>query len=225
MKIKEINIINRPREKLIKNGVNTLSNEELLAILLGVGNKEESAWELSTKIINSVSELSDLSNFTFQELIKIKGIKDSKACIILSCFELVKRVYSFKDIKIKYDNPKEIFALMQPILSLEKVEVFYALYLNPKCQIIEKRLINRGTSSNVTFDIKEVLKHGIKNSCYGIILIHNHPSGDVRPSKSDLKYTSDFQMAGKLLNIMLLDHIIIGKDDYYSFIEMNILVK
>ncbi|MDD3160098.1 MAG: DNA repair protein RadC [Candidatus ainarchaeum sp.] len=216
MKIKEIFIGERPRERMLKYGGENLSASELLAIILRVGNKNENVIEMSQRIISTFS-LSNLSELSIQELCSIKGIGVSKALSIKAIFEINKRVNMEKKKIIKITNAKDVFDLMNPLISTKKQEHFYVLHLNSKNEIISYNLIAIGTLNSVLIHPREVFKIAIKESAQGIILVHNHPSGDPNPSLADKEITSKIEKASELIGIALLDHIIIGKEKWFSF--------
>lgn len=212
----------RPRERLIKYGVESLSTSELLAIIFKTGDKNISAIDLSNNLINDYG-IEKLKNMSYSSLSKIKGIKESKACTLLACFELVKRCYSSNIVDVILSKPQNIYDYIFSYVALEDVEVLYAIYVNVKCQLIEKVLISKGRAYTVQFDVKKILSLAIENECYGIILVHNHPSGDINPSKSDIDSTYDVKKALRLLDIVLIDHIIVSRKGFFSFAEMNYL--
>ncbi len=223
MKIKEMNEENRPVEKLIRDGAKALSNEELLAIILRNGSKDKSSIELAQLVINSVSNLNMLCDLKLNDLKKIVGIKNFKGAIILAMFEFVKRCKNNQRIEIYLKEPREIFEYIKPKIEFAKVENIYVIYVNPKCKIIECNHICEGGSARIHFDYKLIITKGLKLNCYGIILIHNHPSLDVNPSKSDIEVTNKMKKMCELLDINLLDHLIVCENKYFSFLENDII--
>ena len=219
MKIQDMPKSEKPREKILKDGISALNNLELLAILLRCGNKNKSVMELSLEVLNSIDLLNDISELTIEELIKIDGIGISKATTILASFELAKRILSKNLNKITLPTPKMVFEHFKPLFYNIKQEQLYAIYLNTKGKIISKKLITIGNINSSLIDEKSIFKWAYKLSASGIILVHNHPSGDQRPSKEDVKITMQLIKQAELLGFVLLDHIIIG-DEYYS-IKMN----
>ncbi len=223
MKIKEIEQEARPREKLIKNGAETLSEAELLAIILRCGNKEKNVVELSHEIINDITNISYLKDLTLQELCKFNGIKEAKASILIACFELAKRCYTYHDNLDTFTSAEDIFKLMNPLVSNLKKEVLYTLFLDSKCRLISKKLITTGTITEVTIPIQEIVKLALKLSAFSIVIVHNHPSGDILPSKNDIDSTLNLKKSLDLMGIILLDHLIIGTNNYFSFSLKHIL--
>jgi len=221
MKIKDIPISERPRERLIDYGSSSLSNEELLAIILKQGTKNRSAKELGMDILNSVSNISDFENFTLEKLINIKGIGQAQALTLLACIELGKRIYTKKDYDKRYilSNSKDIYNYMKYLLSNKKQEYFYCLYVNTKKELIERKLLFMGTLNHTTVHPREILKNAYLSSAAGIICVHNHPTGDITPSNEDIFLTDNLVKIGRINGIPVLDHIIVGNDTYYSFYD------
>ena len=190
-KIKDIPILDRPIERLINKGSNSLSNEELLAILLRTGNKTESSKDLAIKILAKYHNIKELSNITLEELKQIKGIGDSKAAILLSAFELSKRINQNIDTIIdkKANNPELIFNYYKELLSDKTQEYFYAIYVDTNKKIIKDKLLFIGTINQSLVHPREVFKEAYLCSASSIICVHNHPSGNVLPSKEDITMT------------------------------------
>lgn len=223
MKIKDLSIDNRPREKLIKNGVESLSNEELLAILLRNGDKENSAIDLAYKILNKASNVKELFNMNYYDLTNIKGIGEAKACLIISAFELARRGLSYTKSDKVFDKAKDVFDLLNPLFGNSNSECLYVLYLDNKCHLIKYQLEASGSTNKCMFPIQKILYNTIKFQSSNIIISHNHPSGDLYPSKNDILSTETLKDSLELIGINLLDHIIIGNNSYYSFNEMHII--
>lgn len=222
MKLKEIEIFDRPRERLIREGAEVLTNNELIAVLIRSGNQNESAIELANRILK-LYPIDKLPQISYYELSKVSGIKSSKACTLLASFELVKRCYIASHEENVFGEAKDIYAYMKPVLILEKVEILYALFFDCKCHLIGKKVISKGRAYYVNFDMKSILSFAIQLDAYGVILVHNHPSGDFEPSMADIEATKLIKKYLVGLEIMLLDHIIISRKGYYSFIKSGIL--
>ena len=219
MKIKDIPWYNRPGVRLKKKGASNLSDAELLAIVLGRGNKEENAIDLSNRVLGSYNfhKLSDLSLPELEEEFK----NQVKAMKITAMFEIFKRTNRLhkKGFNKKIGNAEDVFNYFVDELRDKKKEHFYALLLDTKNRIIAEELISIGILDASLIHPREVFKSAIKASSNSIILVHNHPSGDCNPSKEDKEVTKILENSGDLLGINVLDHIIIGKDKYYSFKE------
>ena len=221
MKYKDKLDEDKPREKLKINGVENLSDSELLSILLRTGNKENSVEELSNNIIKSIGGISNLKNIGLNTLTNIKGIKLSKASIILASVELGKRVFKQENF-VKLNNSMQIYnAFRHEFIGL-KQERMYILLFDRKMNLILKKEIGKGTISEVFTGPREVFKEAIKESASFIILMHNHPSGDTTPSKEDIELTNIMIKAGKIVGIDVVDHIIISENSYYSFYENSL---
>lgn len=221
VKIKNIPINDRPRERLLQSGGTSLNNEELLSIILGSGNKNKGVKDIANTLLSSVKDIKELKNLNYQELIKIDGIGNAKACILLAIFELSKRmnqnIVSLNG--IIFNNPDIIFEYFKDKFSLEMQENFYCVYLDSKKRIISSKLLFKGTVDRSLVHPREVFKEAYLLSASSIICIHNHPSGNINPSKEDCFLTKMLKEVGEIMGIEVNDHIIIGKDKYYSFFE------
>ena len=215
MKLNEIPIWEKPREKVIDNGIESLSTTELMAILIRCGTKNKSVLELSSEVLNYFETIEELKDVTIEELVKIDGIGVAKAATILAAIELGKRLASKKITKNKFITPIDVFLEFSPLVNGLKQEHLYAVYLDAKGRLIQRKLISIGNVNSALLDDKTIFKWAYKLSATAIILIHNHPSGDQRPSIQDVEATKKFYKITKELGYILLDHIIIG-NDYYS---------
>lgn len=217
--IKNIPEFDRPRERFKKYGVENLSNNELISIILSSGTKNISVKELSSNILGKLDDISDLKDMTLNKLKQTKGIGEVKAIILLSALELGKRVYYEKNIsKIKMNSADKIYNYMKDIVYNKNQEYFYALYLDSKKNLIDKKLLFIGTINKSIVHPREIFKYAYLLSASSIVCIHNHPSGDPLPSKEDMLITKHLVDIGKIQGISVVDHIIIG-NNYYSFYE------
>ncbi len=223
MDIKTLPTEERPREKLIKYGSKTLTNSELLAIILRTGNKKESVLELSNKFFKKYN-IKSLSRLKTSTLEKQLGIGDAKACQIMACFELGKRLSSFKEDKQpQIKNAKDVAKLFIPEMSNLEKEHFKGIYLDSRKRIIKQENIFIGSLNESVVHPREIFKIALDENAAAIILLHNHPSGDSSPSSFDIKITKELIKAGELLGIQILDHIIIGGGKYFSFKEKELI--
>jgi len=216
--LREFSVYERPRERLVSSGVSSLSDSELLALLLEKGSKGENVVDLSHRLISSYG-LENLNSLSVAELTKLKGIGVAKSCKIIAAFELSKRVNSGRIIGKKIDSASDVFDYYKEKLGSLKKEHFYALLLDSKNRIIKEELISVGTLNSSLVHPREVFKAAIKESANAIILVHNHPSGDCEPSQEDKETTFKIKKVANLLKIKLLDHIIISSDKWSSFEE------
>lgn len=217
MKIKDLPLEERPRERLINYGVDSLSNEELIAILLKTGTVNNSAKSLAQNVLKNID---NINNVRINNLIAIKGIGISKACTIIASLELGKRLNNkVLTLKNKFNNPKIIFEYYQTRLKDIKQEHFYAIYLDSKNKIIDDKLLFIGTINASLVHPRDIFKEAYLLNAASIICIHNHPSGNPVPSKEDMLLTKDLTKIGVLMGIKVIDHIIIGENNYYSFYE------
>lgn len=219
MKIKEIPINDRPVERLINKGSEALSNDELLAILLRTGTKEMSAKDLGTLILNKVG-IGELRNITYEQLISIKGVGSKKAGTIMAAIELSKRMnQKVVNLRGEFNDPLKLYNHYREILKDKNQEHFYVVYLDIRNKIIKDKLLFIGTANYSTVHPRDIFKEAYLNGAISIVVIHNHPSGEVLPSKNDLETTKQLVAVGNLLGIKVMDHIIIGENKYYSFCE------
>lgn len=219
MKIKNIYKGDRPREKLLKFGAPRLKDSELLAIILGSGTKDKNIIEISANILNrhSVKYLTELS---FEDLLKSKGVGVVNATKILAVLELAQRLKNKEEVIIY--SPKEITSELKNIKNIKK-EYFYLFCLDSRNKVIKKELVSVGTLNSSLVHPREVFEPAIRNLSAQIVIAHNHPSGDTNPSEEDLNITTKLVKVGELLGINILDHIIISKETYFSFKEHNLL--
>lgn len=222
--IKDIKVDERPRERLESYGASALSNEELLAILLKTGTKERSVKTLARDILNMIDDLSELKDITINRLLSIKGIGQVKAIELIASIELGRRIYTEKKIvKSKLSTPLDIYINNKNLFIDKKQEYFYCLYLNNKNELIERKLLFMGTVNRSVVHPREVFKYAYLTSASGIICMHNHPSGDINPSRDDIMFTKALVETGRVQGIPVLDHIIIGNDNYYSFSDNGMI--
>lgn len=226
IKIKDIPIDERPCERLIINGVETLSNEELLAIIFKTGTRGSSAKDLSVNLLSKIGDIKKLNDINFEFLNSFKGVGKSKACNLLATIELGKRINkeisSIKNIKL--NNSEVVYKYYKDKIGTKKQECFYAVYLDTNKRIIDEKLLFIGTLNYSLVHPREVFKEAYLLGASAIICVHNHPSGNPMPSKQDFDITNNLINAGSLLGIKIIDHIIICKNNYYSFLENNDIV-
>lgn len=215
----------RPREKLLLKGKSSLSDAELIGILIGSGTKSLSAVDLSKLILNKVNNnLNDLAKLTVSDLQKFKGIGEAKAISIVSALELGRRRKESEPVKKpRITCSNDVYQLMKPELLDLQFEVFYAIMLNRANLVIKKHSISSGGISGTVADPKIIFKAALENFASSIILCHNHPSGNLKPSEADIKLTKKIKEAGALLDISILDHIIFTDENYFSFADEGIL--
>jgi DNA repair protein RadC len=215
----------RPREKLMEKGRHVLTEAELIAILIGSGSRNETAVELSKRILASVNNnLNELSKLTVKELNKFKGIGDAKAISIVAALELGRRRKDTEAVKReKIVSSKSVFAMMQPQMIDLPHEEFWLIMLNRASCVIKKELISRGGVSGTVVDTKIIFKTAIENHASSIIICHNHPSGNLKPSDADIKITKNIKEAGRIMEIYLADHLIITDNGFYSFSDEGMM--
>ncbi len=207
----------RPREKAIYYGIETLSNQELVAVILRTGNKEMSVLNLAQFLLDEIGGFQELKDIDYQRLIQIKGIKQAKAIELMACIELAKRMQSKQSIKNRIKQPKDAYAYIKNKLMFEKQEKVILLCLNNHLEIVQDKLLFIGSGDVSLLETKEVFQYTLRSGCNRIILIHNHPSGNPKPSHEDQEITRKIEMMAKHLDIEFIDHIIVGDHCYYSF--------
>lgn len=223
--IKSWALEDRPREKLLNHGIQSLSDTELLAILLGSGTKNVSAVELARQILVSAgNNLHQLGKLSVVELKQNKGIGQTKALMLLSALEIGRRRNQTETIqKAKITSSKDVFNLFHPILGDLPHEEFWILILNRSNHVIDKVRISQGGISGTVIDARLILKNALEKFASGLILCHNHPSGNTEPSEPDKKITQKIQNAANFMEINVLDHIIIADKHFFSFADEGIL--
>lgn len=220
VKMKDVPELERPRERLINFGVENLSDEELLSIILKTGYKDMSVKNLSAYILSSLKGIENLKNVNFHEVKKIKGIGDAKACSLVALAEVCRRMNRkvVSLIGIKLNTPEKVYDFYKSKID-DFQEQFYCIYLDASKKVIEEKLLFIGTANYSLVHPRDVFKEAYVLNASSIICVHNHPSGEVRPSKEDVNLTIRLKEVGALTGVRVTDHIIIGNDKYYSFLE------
>lgn len=216
--IRELPESERPRERFKKYGVESLSDEELISILIRTGTKQKSVKDVSLNLLKEI-KLNDLNNTSYKTLKNIKGIGEVKAITLLSAIELGKRVMNIEHISEKIRTSKDVYNLTKNEMSNKLQEQFMAIYLDNLNNVILKKILFIGTVNKSEITPRDIFREAVKNNAPKIILVHNHPAGSVMPSESDIYLTKELIKLGKMLGIKVLDHIIIGKNNYYSIKE------
>lgn len=221
LNIKEWAVEDRPREKLMANGPRSLSDAELIAILIGSGNQKETAVELSRRILSSVeNDLNELGTKSIGHLTKFNGIGEAKAITIVAALELGKRRKESGIVnRDKISSSKDVADIFMPLLIDLPHEEFWILLLNRGNKILDKQMVSLGGISGTVIDVRLILKTAVEKLASSIILCHNHPSGTLEPSDADKKITDKLKKAGELMDIPVLDHVIIGRNKHYSFAD------
>lgn len=222
IKIYEMNNDEKPREKMIKHGAKVLSNSELLSVLIRTGDKNNNAIGLSSKILKKVdNEIRGLVDLSIDELCKIDGIGEAKACIIKASIELGRRLSNYVPNRYKVKNPHDIANFYMEEMRYKKKEIFKVIMLNTKNEILKDVDVSIGCLNSSIVHPREVFIEAIRCSSNAIILMHNHPSGNPKPSNEDINITKRLDESGRIIGIEVLDHIIIGDGNYISLKEEN----
>jgi DNA repair protein RadC len=222
LSIKNWSVEDRPREKLLSKGLPSLSNAELIAILIGSGNREESAVELAKRILYDVhNNLNELGRTTIEQLQRnYKGIGEAKAISIVAALELGRRrKLSDAREKQKIQSSRDIYELMHPLLGDLPHEEFWIILLNRANKVLSSQKISQGGISGTVIDTRLIMKSAIEQLASSIILCHNHPSGQKQPSEQDKSITKKLKEAGKTMDIPILDHVIVTDNGFYSFAD------
>ncbi len=225
MSIKFLAEDDRPREKFLLKGKNSLSDSELLAIIMGSGNREETAVELARKILASVdNNWHQLSLLSIKDLMKFKGVGEVKAISIATALEIGRRRASQEVMeKPTVSSSNSAYLVLKNHLSDLRTEEFWAIFLNQSNKIIHVAQLTQGGISQSIVDVRILFKTALEHFSTGIIIAHNHPSGNLKPSREDIDITQKVKEAGKLLTIQLLDHLIITQNSYFSFSDEGLL--
>ncbi len=223
--IKDWSDDDKPREKLLLKGKGALSDAELIAILIASGNRNESAVDLSKRILQSLgNNINKLAKLSVNDLMKFKGVGEAKAITIIASLELGRRRKTAGVLeKENVSGSKDAFQILQ--LKLEDLphEEFWVILLNRANNVIDTKLISRGGVSSTVIDAKVVFNFALESLASGIILGHNHPSGNLKPSISDIRLTKKIVDAGKIMEVPILDHIIVGDNEYFSFADEGMI--
>ena len=223
--IRQWSIDDRPREKMQQNGAQQLSNAELLALLIGSGNKEESAVHLMQRLLSAVdNNIMELHAMALEKMMDWKGIGLAKAVKIKAALELGKRIHLAEPIKqLQCNSSAKAYQLFHPVLSFLAHEEFWVAYLNHQNKVITRHCLSKGGIASTTVDLRLLLKKGLEVGATGLLLAHNHPTGNLQPSKADIALTEKINKAAKVIDIQLLDHLIVSEKSYFSFADENIL--
>ncbi len=225
LKITDWAVEDRPREKLMIKGISSLSDAELLAILISSGTRKKSAVDLGRELLNMVgNNLNSLGKLTVPDLRKIHGIGPARAVTIAAAMELGRRrkLAEVPEI-LQIKTSQDVAAVFQPLLSDLLHEEFWVLFLNRSNRVIDRMKLSQGGISGTVTDVRIIMKKAVEYLASGIIVCHNHPSGNLNPSEADTKITQKIKEAGNLMDIQLLDHIIISEKDYYSFADNGMI--
>jgi len=222
VKLKDLPADERPRERLLRLGHDSLNNAELLALVLGTGSKKENVLSLANRLLAKY-DISELSAASLPEFMHIFGISHAKACSLIAAFELGRRAQSHQKPKSDIANPADIANRFMPNMYNAKREALMCVCLDSKAHVIKHTTISIGSLNTNNVHPREVFRPAIEDCAAGIVLVHNHPSGDPTPSERDIAMTKRLEKAGKLLGIEVLDHIIIGNHRYVSLKEENLM--
>ncbi|MDA7706614.1 DNA repair protein RadC [Flavobacteriaceae bacterium] len=215
----------RPREKLRDKGARSLRNAELMAILIGSGTVQETAVDLSKRILASVGhDLQSVGKLSITQLMRFKGIGEAKAIKIAAAMEISCRRRETDQKKLdKINTSRSVFEIMNPLLGHLSHEEFWVLFLNNSNKILAKTHLSKGGMTSTIVDVRIVMKQALEHSATAIVLVHNHPSGVPNPSESDTLLTEKFKSAAESLDIRVLDHIIVTEKNYFSFADESLL--
>lgn len=215
----------RPREKLLNKGKQTLTDAELLAILIRVGSTRETALDLAKRLLAAAdNNLNNLGKFNVEDFLKFHGIKDAKAITIVAALELGRRrqLSSIKE-RPKITSSKDAYDVLAPILIDLPHEEFWILLLNRAQEVLAKEQMSTGGIAGTVVDVRMIFRKAIEGQASNLILMHNHPSGALQPSQADLEVTKKLKIAGETLDIQVLDHLIVSERGYYSFADHGLL--
>jgi len=226
IKISEMSVSDRPREKLLSRGISSLTNTEILAILLGSGSREESVVDLSSRILkDNNNSFEELGKRSVRELVnRYKGVGPAKAVVVNAATELARRSRFEKISEVKKIKCSEdVFNYFEPLVSFVNHEEFWVMYLNRANGILSHECLSKGGISGTVIDRRILFRHALERKATSMIVCHNHPSGNIRPSDADMAITKKISNAGKIMDIDLLDHLIIGGGTYFSFADNSLM--
>ena len=219
--IKSLPIEENPREKAILNGIDSLSNVEILALLLRTGNKNESVIELATRLLEEIDGIEHLLTIDYGTLISIKGIKKAKAITLMAAIELNRRMMTTS--KVTFNDSLDVYRYLSPKMAHLTQETFVVLILDQKHRLIRMKTVFIGSINTTFISVREIYQQALTINGAAIICAHNHPSGNASPSKEDEAFTEQLLVAGKMIGIECLDHIIVGQNQYYSFMAKRLI--
>lgn len=217
IKLKELPAFAKPRERAMEVGVSNLADYELLAIILETGSKENDVLDLAKQMLIEEGSLQNIAFLTINELKKYPGIGNAKAVSILSALELGKRANYDISPSQKIKNLKDIYDYANNLIGHEKQEILLAIFLDCTSKIIGKRIVSMGTLNSTAFHPRDVIKWALKYSAFALVVVHNHPSGESLPSQDDIDGTNGLISGCEAVDLQFIDHLIIGKGNYYSF--------
>ena len=223
MKVKEMEVEQRPREKALRYGLESLSDLELVALILQSGNKNRSVFEIASDVLKESEGLSKLMQMHVNTLMQIQGIREVKALQLLASVELSKRVIKSKVYHASILKPEDVIEWFEFEYGVLQQECFIALYLDTKSKLIAHRVLFKGTLNESTVHPREVFKEAFLQNANLVLIAHNHPSGDCTPSQADFEVTYKMVHVAITMGVHLVDHIIVGQNQYYSFKEHKYL--
>lgn len=220
MMIRDVHIADRPRERLVRQGAASLSNQELIAILLGTGTRNESVLVLANRVLSSFDKIQDLKDATIEEYMTVKGVGKAKAALLLAATELGKRLYrKHTEERFTIRSPEDAASYLMTDMTSLNQEHFVVLFMNVKNEVLHKQTIFIGSLNSAIVHPREIFREAVKRSAASIICAHNHPSGSPSPSPEDIEVTKRLVEAGTLMGIEVLDHVIIGDHQFISLKE------
>ena len=213
-----------PREKALTVGINSLTNEELLALIIKSGYKDNSVFVLANALIDKANGFENLLSLNYEELVEIKGIKEAKALEIMAILEIAKRLSNIKAVSEQsINNPSNLLDWLKLNIGFSNQEEFLVVFLNAGGKVIKSEILFKGSRNSSVVGIDEVIRKALLLKSSGIVVCHNHPSGRVEPSKPDIELTENLKKACEMLGIKLFDHIIVSKEGYYSFKQAKLI--
>lgn len=219
MKIKEMSLDQRPREKALRFGLESLSDLELVALILQSGHKNRSVFEIANDVLKESEDLSKLGSMHVNTLMEIDGIREVKALQLLSSVELARRIKKAKVYHSEILKPEDVIDWFEYEFGDMNQECFVALYLDTQGKLISHRVLFKGTLNESTVHPRDVFKEAFLQNANSVLIAHNHPSGNCRPSRNDIEVTLQMVKVAKTMGVSLVDHIIVGSNSYYSFKE------
>lgn len=225
MKIKDLPISERPRERLLEIGAENLTNEDLIAILIKTGCRNYSVRDIAIEALKRIDSLNNIADIRFETFNNIKGLGKVKIIELLASIEFARRIYMKKEVDYleKYNDPKKIYLNNLYLFKDKKQEYFYCFYLDNKNRLLERKLLFMGTINRSIVHPREIFKEAYLLSSSGIICMHNHPSGDLTPSMEDLELTKSLVEIGRIQGIKIIDHLIVSNNGYLSFYEEGLI--
>lgn len=223
MRVQELCVEQRPREKALQQGIESLSDMELLALILGSGTRKKPVMDLAADLLKATDNLADWMSFSPTAFMRIDGIREVKALHLVACTDLARRILKARAFRRHSFDLEEVLEWCQMEFGLQPQERFAAVFLDSRGQIISSRILTIGTQNQSLVSVRDAFRIALEQNAVSVLFVHNHPSGDVTPSREDVKTTEALDEAGRMMDIRVLDHLIVGGTEWFSMRQAGYL--